>query len=238
MDKPTVFTYTLTESTTDGFITAKEGDTRKLNIFVGYENEADESTHTLSVVDYTLADENGNKKSGFVNDYLTSDNPEANTKAIKVTKKVTGNQGDQTKYFDFRVTIKGQHSNVTWEGGKDVTTTTPTASNSEVTVTAKLKHGDSLTLKGLTQGATCEEVVEDAGDYTPSQVTNDVSDNTTKTVTAETIVTNTKNGTLPTGIYLNHKLPFNILGVALAGGAVALIAKKRHEDVLEDEDDE
>ncbi|GEM_PF-1319502 len=233
VDKPTVFTYTLAESTTDGFITAKEGDTRKLNIFVGYENEADESTHTLSVVDYTLADKDGVKKSGFVNDYLTSDNPETDTKAIKVTKKVTGNQGDQTKYFNFKVTITGQHSKVTTEGGKDVSANTPTANDSTVTVTTQLKHGESLTLKGLTKDAKYEVVEVDPGDYKSSQETHDVSDNT-----AETVVTNTRNGTLPTGIYLNHKLPFNILGVALAGGAVALIAKKRHEDVLEDEDDE
>lgn len=238
VNKPTVFTYTLTESTTDGFITDSEGKTRKLNIFVGYRNEDDENSHTLSVVDYTLADENGNKKSGFVNDYLTSDNPNPdpnkNTKAIKVTKKVTGNQGDQTKYFDFKVTITGQHSKVTTKGGLGTHDTTPTATNSTVTVTTQLKHGESLTLKGLTQGAEYKVEEIDPGEYESSPGTpHDVGDNT-----AETIVTNTKNGTLPTGIYLNHKLPFNILGVALAGGAVALIAKKRHEDVLEDEDDE
>ncbi|BBH25820.1 hypothetical protein SG0102_07540 [Intestinibaculum porci] len=240
VNKPTVFTYTLTESTTDGFITDSEGKTRKLNIFVGYRNVDDENSHTLSVVDYTLADENGDKKSGFVNNYLTSDNPDPdpnkNTKAIKVTKKVTGNQGDQTKYFDFKVTITGQHSKVTAtnSGDSKVNDTTPTASNSTVIVTTQLKHGESLTLKGLTKGAEYKVEEIDPGEYESLPGTpHDVGDNT-----AETVVTNTKNGTLPTGIYLNHKLPFNILGVALAGGAVALIAKKRHEDVLEDEDDE
>ncbi len=230
--KPTVYTYTLSESTTDGFITAKEGDTRKLNIYVGY-NESNK----LAVLYSTLAKTDGTKVTGFENNYLTSDN-EA-TKAFKVTKKVTGNQGDKTASFGFTVTIKKQYSKVTvyYPDGTKAESSAPNDSN-VVTVNTKLKDGQSLTVKGLTQGAEygVDEDKEDKGQNGYTTTKADPDPNTGEI--AETVVTNDRTGTIPTGIYLNHKLPFNILGVALAGGAVALIAKKRHEDALEDEDDE
>ncbi len=240
LDKPTVFTYTLTENVqgdANKFITPKDnkGTTRKLNIYVGYKDKTAEANKQLSVLYSTLALENGDKATGFENKYETSENE--STKAIKVTKKVTGNQGDKTAKFNFTVEITGQHSKVTatTTGDEtDLTTTTPTTKDSKVIVTAKLKDGQSLTLKGLTKGAKYT-VAED--DYSNDGYTTTKADPTTGEI-AETVVTNDRTGAIPTGIYLNHKLPFNILGVALAGGAVALIAKKRHEDVLEDEDDE
>lgn len=244
--KPTVYTYTLTEEVQGEaakFVTPEEykdkdnkektkGTTRKLNIYVGYA----EGSKELSVLYSTLALEDGTKVTGFENKYETSDNDNEKN-AFKVTKKVTGNQGDKTAKFNFTVKITGQHSKVTastTENSK-VDTTTPTAANSTVTVTTKLKNDESLVLKGLTKGATYKVVEDDADDngykttYAGPTITDGVE---------ETVVTNDRTGTIPTGIYLNHKLPFNILGVALAGGAVALIAKKRHEDALEDEDDE
>ena len=240
LDKPTVFTYTLTENVqgdANKFITPKDnkGTTRKLNIYVGYKDKTAEANKQLSVLYSTLALENGTKATGFENKYETSENE--STKAIQVTKKVTGNQGDKTAKFNFTVEITGQHSKVTatTTGDEtDLTTTTPTTKDSKVIVTAKLKDGQSLTLKGLTKGAKYT-VAED--DYSNDGYTTTKADPTTGEI-AETVVTNDRTGTIPTGIYLNHKLPFNILGVALAGGAVALIAKKRHEDALEDEDDE
>lgn len=238
LDKPTVFTYTLTENVQGAakdFVTTDKGNTRKLNIYVGYKDETAEANKQLSVLYSTLALEDGTKATGFENKYETSENE--STKAIKVTKKVTGNQGDKTAKFNFTVKITGQHSKVTatTTGDEtDLTTTTPTASDSTVIVKTTLKDGQSLTLKGLTKGAEYT-VAED--DYSNDGYTTTKADPTTGEI-AETVVTNKREGAIPTGIYLNHKLPFNILGVALAGGAVALIAKKRHEDALEDEDDE
>lgn len=236
--QPTVFTYTLTEDVQGAakdFVTTDKGTTRKLNIYVGYKDKNAEANKQLSVLYSTLALENGTKATGFENKYETSENE--STKAIQVTKKVTGNQGDKTAKFNFTVEITGQHSKVTatTTGDEtDLTTTTPTTKDSKVIVTAKLKDGQSLTLKGLTKGAKYTVVEDDANQngYTTTK-----ADPTTGEI-AETVVTNDRTGAIPTGIYLNHKLPFNILGVALAGGAVALIAKKRHEDALEDEDDE
>jgi hypothetical protein len=238
LDKPTVFTYTLIEDVQGAakdFVTTDKGTTRKLNIYVGYKDKNAEANKQLSVLYSTLALENGTKATGFENKYETSDNDDK-TNAYKVTKKVTGNQGDKTAKFNFTVTITGQHSKVTAtnSGDSKVNATTPTATDSTVKVTTQLKDGESLTLKGLTKGATYT-VAEDEANKNGYTTT---TETTTVEKTEETVFTNDRTGTIPTGIYLNHKLPFNILGVALAGGAVALIAKKRHEDVLEDEDDE
>lgn len=247
LDKPTVFTYTLTEDVQGAakdFVTTDKGTTRKLNIYVGYKDKNAEANKQLSVLYSTLALENGTKATGFENKYETSENE--STKAIQVTKKVTGNQGDKTAKFNFTVEITGQHSKVTATttgDENDLTTTTPTVpvpgsplkdTDNTVLVKATLTDGQSLTIKGLTKGAKYTVVEDDANQngYTTTK-----ADPTTGEI-AETVVTNDRTGTIPTGIYLNHKLPFNILGVALAGGAVALIAKKRHEDALEDEDDE
>ena len=237
LNQPTVYTYTLTESVqgdSADFISTDKGTTRKLNIYVGYKDKAAEESNSLSVLYSTLALENGTKATGFENKYDTSENED--TKAFKITKKVTGNQGDKTTKFNFTVTITGQHSKVTTEttGDSAVKATTPTAENSTVTVKTQLKDGETLTLKGLTKGATytVDEDDKNSNGYTTNIGTPTKNDD--KSV-EETVVTNNREGTIPTGIYLNHKLPFNILGVALAGGAVALIAKKRHDDLEDDE---
>ncbi len=253
LDKPTVFTYTLTENVqgdANNFITPKDnkGTTRKLNIYVGYKDKNAEANKQLSVLYSTLALENGTKATGFENKYETSDNDDKRN-AIEVTKKVTGNQGDKTAKFNFTVKITKQHSKVTATTTGDVndlTTTTPTVpvpgsplkdTDNTVTVKATLTDGQSLTIKGLTKGAEYEVVEKENGQngYN-TEIDGPTLDTDTKI--EKTTFTNERKGAIPTGIYLNHKLPFNILGVALAGGAVALIAKKRHEDVLEDEDDE
>lgn len=253
LDKPTVFTYTLTENVqgdANEFITPKDnkGTTRKLNIYVGYKDKTAEANKQLSVLYSTLALENGDKATGFENKYETFENDDKRN-TIEVTKKVTGNQGDKTAKFNFTVKIKKQHSKVTATttgDENDLTTTTPTVpvpgsalkdSDNAVTVKATLTDGQSLTIKGLTKGAEYEVVEKENGQngYN-TEIDGPTLDTDTKI--EKTTFTNKREGAIPTGIYLNHKLPFNILGVALAGGAVALIAKKRHEDALEDEDDE
>ena len=39
--------------------------------------------------------------------------------------------------------------------------------------------------------------------------------------------TNKREGTLPTGIYHNNRAAFNIMGIAAAGGAIAIVIRKR-----------
>lgn len=237
LDAPTVLTYTLKEEVPDDakeFITANKGTERKLNVYVGYAKNDDGSyADKLSVLYATMADLNGDKAVGFENSYKT--NSDVGSNAIRVTKNVTGNQGDKTKDFHFTVEFEKQYSKVTATStGGEVTSNTP-GTDHKVSLSVALKSGQSVTIKGVTKGATytVSESEANADGYTTTIPTKPTTGNGVE----ETVVTNDRSGAIPTGIYLNHKLPFNILGVALAGGAVALIAKKRHE-ALEDEDDE
>lgn len=238
VEKPTVYTYNLTEDAGkySDIMTARDGAKRKLNIYVGY---TDEKNGTFGVIGATLADADNNKKVGFENDYNT--NSDEGENKIKVTKKVTGNQGDKTKEFNFKVTINGQYSTVSAEApeGVDVNLGTPDDGKKEMSteVTFAIKSGQSVVLKGITKGATYSVEETDAGKNGYTTETTKNKDTKSENGYELTEITNNRNGTIPTGIYLNHKLPFNVLGVALAGGVVALIAKKRHE-ALEDEDDE
>ncbi|MDD6350686.1 DUF7601 domain-containing protein [Intestinibaculum porci] len=240
LTKPTVFTYTLKEDVPEnaqGFITTDKGTTRKLNIYVGYKDDAAESTGTLSVLYATLAQEDGTKAVGFENNY--------DTQAIHLTKKVTGNQGDKTKKFTFTVNIANQYSKVTASGvttNLDNTKLMPNDSHN-VSFTVDLANDETLDLTGLSKGATYT-VTEDKGTYTQTVTVDNetpekpLTDAHTINGDADTVVfTNTKEGKIPTGIYLNHKLPFNIAGIAILGGAISLFAKKRH-DALEEDDDE
>jgi hypothetical protein len=242
LTKPTVFTYTLEEDVPEaakGFITTDtdKGTTRKLNIYVGYKDDAAEKAGTLSVLYATLAQENGTKAVGFENNY--------DTQAIHLTKKVTGNQGDKTKKFTFTVNIANQYSKVTASGTKtnlDTSKLTPNDSHN-VSFSVDLANDETLDLTGLSKGATYT-VTEDKGTYTQTVTVDNetpekpLTDAHTINGDADTVVfTNTKEGKIPTGIYLNHKLPFNIAGIAILGGAISLFAKKRH-DALEEDDDE
>lgn len=105
-----------------------------------------------------------------------------------------------------------------------------------------LKHGESLKVNGLTLNAKYT-VKETSEDYTASAKKNAVAidlsnghdaaahtDITPEQTLAgdETVAfTNNREGTLPTGIYHNNRAAFNIMGVAAAGGAIAIVIKKR-----------
>ena len=103
-----------------------------------------------------------------------------------------------------------------------------------------LKHGESLKINGLTKDAKYT-VKETSEDYSASATKNDQAidlthnktDHTDATATQtlagdETVAyTNKREGTLPTGIYHNNRAAFNIMGIAAAGGAIAIVIRKR-----------
>lgn len=240
LTKPTVFTYTLKEDVPEnaqGFITTDKGTTRKLNIYVGYKDDAAENAGTLSVLYATLAQEDGTKAVGFENNY--------DTQAIHLTKKVTGNQGDKTKKFKFTIKIKNQYSKVsiaTDATDTNINDASLMPGNDHIAeFTADLKDGETININGLSKGATYS-VTEDKGTYISGTTVDGkeaavLTDHTISEDADAVVFTNTKEGKIPTGIYLNHKLPFNIAGIAILGGAISLVAKKRH-DALEEDDDE
>lgn len=106
-----------------------------------------------------------------------------------------------------------------------------------------LKNGESLKINGLTEGAKYT-VTETSEDYSASatknnqaiDLTHNGTDHTDATATQtlagdETVVfTNDREGTLPTGIYHNNRAAFNIMGIAAAGGAIAIVIRKRRKN--------
>ena len=103
-----------------------------------------------------------------------------------------------------------------------------------------LRHSESLKVNGLTEGAKYT-VTETSEDYSASATKNtqaiDLTHNKTDHTDAtamqtlagdETVAyTNKREGTLPTGIYHNNRAAFNIMGIAAAGGAIAIVIRKR-----------
>lgn len=113
-----------------------------------------------------------------------------------------------------------------------------------------LKHGETVKLNGLTADAkyTIKETSEDYSasakrtvgtqNATDVTLTHSNTDHTDATPTGENeftlgtndetvAFTNDREGTLPTGIYHNNRAAFNIMGIAAAGGAIAIVIKKR-----------
>lgn len=113
-----------------------------------------------------------------------------------------------------------------------------------------LKHGETVKLNGLTAGAkyTIKETSEDYSATATKAVAGtdgataielahaaaDHSDTTPDNVLSandETVTfTNDRTGTLPTGIYHNNRAAFNIMGIAAAGGAIAIVIRKRRKN--------
>ena len=170
----------------------------------------------------------------------------ANTVAYDYDKD-TGTRTDRQARF---VAQKGSFDDVTAAQGAD-------ADMSGLALTADgegkasfdvyLKHGETVKLNGLTADAkyTIKETSEDYSASATKAVagtdgatairlahaTEDHSDTTPENVLSandETVAfTNNREGTLPTGIYHNNRAAFNIMGVAAAGGAIAIAIRKR-----------
>ena len=189
--------------------------------------------------------ENGTKSDGFTNTYTTHN--------LTLKKEVEGNQGDQNKYFKFTVkisgAIEGNKYTVNLDHATETAITLPgqtTHTNSAEltvgtggTVTAEyyLKNDEYIVIQGLTsdtQYKITEDSYKDDGYLTTYKVNNGQVQSASSTP-EETAVgdgdvsvtfTNTKNGTVPTGILL-ETAPYLILGAVVVAGLVVLFATRR-----------
>ena len=149
---------------------------------------------------------------------------------LAVSKTVTGNMGDQSKYFDVTVTFTAAsgeaiNSTITYTGGQYAQPVT-VANN---TATIKVKHGDTVTFANVPEGVTWR--VEEA-DYTGEGVGYDAPTYSTQTDTmaaggeATCTITNNKEQTIDTGINMDSLPYFVIIGI-VAAVAVAFFMKRR-----------
>ncbi len=167
-------------------------------------------------------DEGGAKTSSFADNTYTAG-------TLNVKKTVTGNLGDKTKEFQFTVTfaapegknwtnditVTGGESNLTWNGN---------------TATFTLSDGDTATFANVPAGVTytVDETNYSGDGYS---TTGEVTSPTAMTEDGATVtVTNTKNGTVDTGVLLNNAPYIAILGGAVVAG-IYFVNRKKHEDM-------
>lgn len=253
---PGIYRYIITETaSTASYIQNDTATDRTLDVYVQYKNNGSEdepnySDTELVVSNYVLhegledpAAQGEEKSDGFTNTYTTYD--------LTLTKSVTGNQGDRDKYFAFTVEITGAvegtvytvdlsraEEKPTVDGVQQTNSNSLTATDGSVTGTYYLKSGQSIKIQGLTEDTeyTISETSYSADGYTTiykidngTEVTSNAtpSENNAMGTAHHTVTfTNSKSGSVPTGILL-ETAPYLILGAVVVAGLVVLFATRR-----------
>ena len=183
----------------------------------------------------------GAKNAAMVNEFASQ--------SITVSKTVNGNQASQDKYFLFTVTLGSAGSNSTL--GFTASTAAPAANGATtydastmgtangatswntdatgaVTGTFYLKHGDSATISGLPAG-TSYSVVENPEGYKCDKANATVSGTIAAADVSETF-TNTRSGSVPTGVVLSSIGGIAIAALGLGGVSYAVISSKKSKE--------
>lgn len=257
-DKPGVYRYEIKETNLgQGGVTYDDDTTRYLDVYVV---NKEGTTDALEIASYVMhkeaapvtdgEDDADTKSAYFVNKYSAKD--------LSVSKAVTGNQADKTKYFPFQIDLgavpagnyvveyTGDDAQIVKDIASDITTSADKHIISITTsksLTVYLKDGQTFTIKGVPSGSTytARETDPDnytaAAAYTSGSTTQAASDSTVNgksgtmnaTDNVAITVTNTLNGTVPTGVIMTIA-PFAI-GLLLFGSvAFFLISKRRREE--------
>ncbi|WP_455618498.1 DUF7601 domain-containing protein [Eisenbergiella sp.] len=172
--------------------------------------------------------EDGDKTDNFPNEYSAG--------SLAITKVVTGNMGDQSKYFNVTVTLNGEEKK-NYADSYAVTggslSSNPGSIEIGVPTEFQLKHGDTITIENLPYGVTY--TVAEA-DYTKDEDGNDDYDQATYTLSdknckidsaSDTVtITNNKDTDIDTGVLLDN-VPYVLLLACVFGGMSVFFAKKR-----------
>ncbi len=176
-----------------------------------------------TVTDGAVPANGSDKTDEFANTYESG--------TLAVSKTVTGNMGDKSKYFDVTVTFTAAtgeaiNSTITYTGGKY--TEAVTVSNN--TATIQVKHGDTVTFSNVPKGVTW--TVAEA-DYTAAANGGyDAAVYSTETAAmtaggaATCTITNNKDVTVDTGISLDS-LPYIVIAVLVVAALAVMIIRKR-----------
>lgn len=160
----------------------------------------------------------GEKSDSFSNTYSAG--------TLRITKDVTGNLGDRSRYFPFTVTLTGESGKTYAEsyavtGGSDERN--PVRIRPGEATVFYLKHGETLSVENLPYGMSYTVEEDTPEDYT---VTADGSTGSIQAASVTAAFTNNKGGTPDTGISLDS-LPYIVMLVLAAAGSVTLLARKR-----------
>ena len=248
-DEPGVYRYVITQAgdSTKAYLQDDSVATRTLDVYIKDNNG------TLEVEGYVMysgtvttgpkADgtTSETKTSKYVNTVLTQD--------YSLTKQVSGNQASKDKYFKFTVTIANAGNGTIINVDMSAAQKTPTKSSATIYEAAAmstannitslaagtdgsithdfyLSHGDTIRLTGVPKSAVVT-VVEVPEDYTCDKQSNTSATTIVSDDVAVTF-TNTRAGTVPTGVILSV-VP-GILVVAFASAGLILFSRKKRSE--------
>lgn len=167
--------------------------------------------------------EGGEKADNFPNVYSAG--------SLAITKVVTGNMGDQSKYFNVTVTLNGEEGKEYAEsyavtGGSF--SGNPESIKIDVPTEFQLKHGDTITIENLPYGVTYTVVEDDykTEGYKEAQIDFKDKNKTIDTASDTVTITNNKNQDVDTGILLDN-VPYVLLLACVFGGMSVFFAKRR-----------
>ena len=218
-----IYTYEIAEVADDDARTAGVTyNTQKLLLKVTVIQTEDGRIRVAAV---HLGDENGDKVGQVVNTYAAG--------TLDVTKTVAGLMGDRNKPFHFTATLTRPAGLVMGStigftvAGVEQTFTPVWDNNGRCTVSFDLKHGQTASLTNLPYGMTYT-VAED--DYTAiGYTTEKTGDSGTVSAAGVTAAfTNTKGGSVDTGVLLDSAPYALLLVMALSGGAVLFLRRRAH----------
>lgn len=150
---------------------------------------------------------------------------------LKISKTVKGNLGDQSKYFEFKVTLTGE-TGKTYAGSYAVSggsnPTNPASIKIGEETTFLLKHGETISIANLPYGVSYTVTETAANGYTTEKTGDAGSVNAAEQTAA---FTNTKSGDIDTGINLTT-LPYILVfaGVIVIAGAAFITRRRKYED--------
>ncbi len=230
---PGTYHYTLTEA--DGGYDGMTYDTAAKDLYVFVQNDAAGTGYEVSSVilakgDVTTA---SNKITKIENNYaIDAGNVNNGTHELKVSKTVTGNQGDRSKDFTFTIKVSGAAG----EQYKVVKGATESTLTSGTEATYTLKHNENFVVYGLSKNDKFEvgETIVAADGYTTTAKLDNVDETLTNgkmaektqgTANRDLAYTNDKNVVTPTGIAVSFA-PY-ILLVLFAGVAGKIFMGRR-----------
>lgn len=151
--------------------------------------------------------------------------------SLAITKVVTGNMGDQSKYFNVTVTLNGEEGKEYAEsyavtGGSF--SGNPESIKIDVPTEFQLKHGDTITIENLPYGVTYTVAEDDyrTEGYREAQIDFKDKNKTIDTASDTVTITNNKNQDVDTGILLDN-VPYVLLLACVFGGMSVFFAKRR-----------
>lgn len=214
-----VYEYTLKEvaGTTAG-VTYHDND---IKLVVTVVNDGSNGKLRIAAVHTETA--NGKKSDTFENTYSAG--------TLNISKTVTGNLGDQSKYFEFTVTLTAAAGKGNYLDSYKITggsaENNPTSISVGETKTFKLKHGETISIANLPYGVTYTVTETAAEGYTTTKTGDTGTINAADQTAA---FTNTKTGEVDTGVYLDNLPYLLVFAGVLAIAAVFVVRRRRFED--------